>query len=215
MKLISVALARSARLIDPNELNPHGKNLFADLVPTLVKDYRFRTFPQEGGDLSQGMKFTGGIYTNKDGDVVDLDATIWSDAIGADTRSSTRDSDDFLAEMMEILPQLGFVYDPAMVRKQLYTSQLHVRCSKRLSALNPKLIDLGAQLSSVVGDDTSFEIAALELWAHPPTQVTKQVNFSFQRRLGDPPTGDRYWSQAPLPTEAHLQLLEELESVLS
>jgi hypothetical protein len=100
-----------------------------------------------------------------------------------------------------------------MVRRKVFVSQLNVRCSKPLSVLNPKLTEFAGDLSSAVGIGT-FDIAAIEFWPDQ-TQVFKPVNFSFQRKAGEPANSDRYWSQAALSTDKHLEILDKLESLLA
>lgn len=212
--LVSVGLARSVWVVDAAELNPRGRNLFTDLVPAIVNQFHFQTFPQQGGDFSQGLKFTRGVFRNRELQTIDVDVfTIWSDGLVADTRSSTLDSDDLLEEGLKMLPALGFAFDPLMVHRKSYNSQLHVQCPRHLRTLNPKLDQLAAKLSSVVGGGIAFEFAGLELWPDQSLAI-KPATFIFQRRLNDP-RPDHYWSQAPLSTEKHIVFLQELEALLA
>ncbi|MGD0776427.1 MAG: hypothetical protein ABSC05_26720 [Candidatus Solibacter sp.] len=213
MKLLSVGLARALWFMDVNELNPGGKDLHTHLFPSLLEDYKFRTYPKQGDDLVEGMKFTLGEWVRDDGTVLPLNVTIFKDGIAADTWSSTKDSEEFLEAVLGELPGLGFAYDPEMVRRKAYLSQLNVKCSKQLHALNPGLAEFAGHVSSVV-DGTAFDLAAIELWPDQ-AHVLKPANFSFQRKIGEPLDSDRYWSQAPVPTDTHLELLEHLESLLS
>lgn len=213
MKLLSVGLARAMWFLDTNELNPGGKDLFQHLLPSLLDEYKFRTYPKPSDDLSQGMKFLNGQFVKEDGTVLIVNATIFSDGIAADSYSSTGDSEDFLQMALGDFPDLGFAYEPGMVTRRAYVSQVTVRCGGHLRALNPRLAEFSNRVSSAVGG-TPFDLAAIELWPDQ-TQVFKPVNFSFQRKVGDPPSGDRYWSQAALATDRHLELLEDLEAILS
>ena len=142
-----------------------------------------------------------------------LNLTIFKDFIAADTWSSTKDSEEFLESVLGGLSKLGFAYESEIVRRKAYVSQVHVKCSRPLSALNPRLAEFANRLSSAVGG-TVFDMAAIELWPDQ-AQALKPANFSFQRKIGEPPSSDRYWSQAALPTDRHLELLEELEAILS
>jgi hypothetical protein len=213
MKLLSVGLARALWFLDTNELNPGGKDTFTHLFPSLLEDYKFRTYPKQGDDLSEGLKFTLGEWVRDDGTVLPLNVTIFKDGIAADTWSSTKDSEEFLEAVLAELPELGFAYDPEMVRRKAYLSQLNVKCSKQLHALNPGLIEFAGRVSSAVGG-TAFDMVAMELWPDQ-TQALKPANFSFQRKIGEPLNSDRYWSQAAVPTDKHLELLEYLETLLS
>lgn len=213
MKLLSVGLARAMWFLDVGELNPRGKDIFTHLLPSLIDDYKFKTYPKLGEDLSQGIKLMNGEFVKEDGTVLVLNVTIYTDGIAADTYCSTLDSEDFLNTALSELPELGFAYDAEMIRRKAYVSQVHVKCSRPLSVLNPGLTEFSARVSSAVGG-TVFDMAAIELWPDQ-RQVFKPANFSLQRRIGDPPDSDRYWSQAAVPTDMHLELLEELEALLS
>jgi hypothetical protein len=198
--------------MDISELNPGGKDIFSEVVPTWVEDYKFQTYPKPGGDFKEGMKFTNGLYINARGDTLPVALTIWKDGIAADTFSSTNDSDRFLVEALGMLREFGFAYDPEMVTRKGYLSQLTVRCSKDLNVLNPKLANFASALSSV--SQTPCEFAVIEFWPDQ-MQLFKPANFSFQKKMGEPLSGDRYWSQSGTPTDKHLELLEQLETLLS
>jgi hypothetical protein len=213
MKLLSVGLARVVWVLDVNELNPGGKDIFAHLLPSLVEDYKFKTHPTPSDDLSQGIKLTRGEFIKEDGTVIALNLTIFTDCIVADTFSSTTDSEDFLRTASADLPELGFAFDPEMIRRKAYLSQVTVKCSKPLHALHPKLVEFAGHISSAVGE-AEFRLSAIEFWPDQ-TQTVKAANFSFQQKLGEPPNSDRYWSQAALPTAKHLELLDELEALLA
>jgi hypothetical protein len=213
MKILSVGLARALWFVDINELNPAGKDIFTHLFPSLLERYKFKTLPKQGDDLAEGMKFSLGEWVKADGTVLPLNITIFKDGIAADTRSSTNDSEQVLETALGQLPELGFAYDPEMIRRKAYLSQLNVKCSKQLHTLNPGLIEFARQVSVAVGG-IKFDMAAIELWPDQG-QTLRPANFSFQRKIGECLDGDRYWSQAAVPTEKHIALLEQMEMLLS
>jgi len=212
MKVLSVGLARALWVLDISEINPAGKDIFSHLVPALVEDYKFKSYPKQGEDFSKGIRFVNGEYVKDDGTVLMVNATIFSDGLAAETYSSTKDSEDFLLEVLSDLPDLGFIWDLNMVRRKIYVSQLNVRCNGSLNSLNPALGEFAGQISAANG--TEFGFAAIEFWPNQALAI-KPVSFSFQRKAGEPLDSDRYWSQAPLPTEKHIQLLERLEALFS
>jgi hypothetical protein len=212
MKVLSVGLARVFLVFDISEINPTGKDIYVHLLPALLDDYKFKTSPKPGEDLSQGMKLTGGEFVKEDGTVLNVNVTIYSDGIAADTFSSTKDSEEFLATALSELPDAGFVWEPSMIRRKMYLSQLNVKCSASLDFLNPELSVIAKKLSEMCG--AVFGVAAFELWPDQ-TQKINPANFSFQRKVGEPLDTDRFWSQAALPTEQHVELLTSLEVALS
>jgi len=211
--LLSVGLARAFWFMDVNELNPNGRDLFTHLFPSFVDDYKFKGYPVAGQDFKDGMKFTGGEFEKEDGTVIGFNVTIYTNGISADTFSSTNDSDAFLKEALDELPQLGFAFDEDMIQRKEYNSQITVKFSGSLEHLNPGLLEFANMLSSASGG-IKFDTCAFELWPDQ-TILNKPVNFSFQRKSGDPSSSDRYWSQACVPTDVHLKLLEKLEAILS
>jgi hypothetical protein len=213
MKLLSVGLAKAFWYMDVNELNPNGLDLFTHLFPSFVEDYKFKGYPVAGQDFKDGMKFTSGEFVKEDDTVIGLNVTVYTNGVTADTFSSTKDSEDFLREALDGLPQLGFAFDEEMIQRRAYNSQLTVKFSGRLEHLNPRLLEFANILSAASGGIT-FNASAIEFWSDQ-TILNKPVNFSFQRKSGDPSNGDRYWSQAGVPTDVHLKLLEELEAILS
>lgn len=212
MKLLSVSLARVVWFLDTNELNPGGKDMFTHLIPALCDDYKFKGYPTRADDLSKGMRFTLGEFVKNDDTALAVNATIFSDSVTAETFSSTQDSEDFLDNVMNELPDLGFYYDPEMISRKTYVSQVVVRCTKRIASLNPALAEFARHVSSAVGEG-DFETAAIELWPDQ-SRAFKPSSFSFQRKTGEPSNSNRYWSQAALQTDKHLELLEELERTL-
>ena len=98
-----------------------------------------------------------------------------------------------------------------MIRRKLYISQVFVKAEVNMDAAFAKLKAFGSRLSELVGNQ--YDFSAFELWPNP-NQVVKPANFSFQKRQGDI-SGDRYWSQAALTTDKHIELLNELEAILS
>lgn len=212
MKLLSVQLARALWFFDINELNPGGRDIFTHLLPAIIEDYKFKVFPKPGDDLSQGMKLLHGEFVNKDGTVLAVNCTVFNDGITVDTFSSTDDSEEILEEFLTDLPE-GFVYSPDMVTRKAYLSQVTVRCSKPLRSLNQKLADFANHISAALGGPV-FELSGIE-FGPDQTLAIKPASFSFQRKIGEPYTSERYWSQAPVPTKKHLELLLEFEGLLA
>lgn len=218
MKLLSVPLARVVWSMNIDEINPRGKNVHLDLVPRLVDLFSFETYPRQGEDFSkEGMKFTGGTFKNASGDSLMVGFTVWTDGISVDTFSSTMACEEFMETVKELLPTLGYECDPGMVKRKAYNSQLYVSMSKQLTMLDPRLNEFANRITSLVGNATgnqaNFGLSAIEFWPDQ-TQNYKPANFSLQKRTGDPLSGNRYWSQAPLPTDKHLQILEEFEAII-
>jgi hypothetical protein len=214
MKLQSIQVAKTTWLMDVGETNPRGKNIFTDFVPAMVSEFHFKTVPQEGGDFKDGMKFSLGTFITSAGDAIQVAFALYSDGVAADTYSSTDASEEFLNEVARLFIEMGYVFDPSMIRKKIYLSQLFLSCDKPLTGLNPKLIDFAKRISETTGLGIPYATSAIEFWPDQ-SRVFKPANFGLQKRAGDDPEDNRYWSQAPLQTRDHLKLLDELEAILA
>jgi hypothetical protein len=218
MKLLSVHLARSIWLCPVSDLNPKGMNVYPVLFPFLMDTYKFTKYPSatEPPDLIKGIKFENGEFETGEEYPIVINFTIYSDGVIAESISSTRCSDMFLADVFHRFSEIFKM--PAyqsMIRKRLYLSQLYFHTDKSLPFLNPKLNEISEYLSqNVEQGDIPFQVGAIAFW---PDQISKMnpAPFTFERAGNVPFFENRYYSAAPLPTDKHLELLDKLESILS
>lgn len=222
MQLLSVLTARAMWFIDLRDVNPRGRALRDTLFPALADKYNFAKYPYDTDDNhptedNPGFKFLEGEFHDSAGVEVMVSLTIFDDGFVADTRSSTRDSEDFLEEVLQwAIRDFGLVYRPEMVRRKAYVSELNVTPLHSLSGLNPKLAQFAGRLTSLVfapDEPWRFDAAGL-FFAADPILASKPGGFRFERRLDAPFSTNRYYTQAPVQTDVHLELLEEMESIL-
>ncbi len=220
MKLLSINLARSIWLGQLIDLNPRGINLDPLLIPLLIKRYKFKKFPLPGEilDNKKGIKFEEGEFkTKKDESISILAFTIYSDGFMVDSRSSTKDSEDFLEEILTAArEEFNLTPYEEVVKKKNYLSQMFVSTDKSLTlSLNPKLEKISEYLSrNIIGfENASFELGGISFW--PDQKLpTNPAPFTLERQLGAPFSVKRYFSSAPLTTEKHWDLLNTLENIM-
>lgn len=220
MKLLSVQRARSIWLVNLVDLNPRGRNILSLIAPVIAK-YKFIQFPAkpEELDLSKGINFVGGSFQKDPLNDIAIDLTIFNDGFIADTRSSTEDSDSFLDDFLSwIAEEFGLVPYKKILRSKAYFNELWVKTDKSLNALNPKLEKFGKRLTSLIaGHDHHpilFETYGISFWTNP-TITFPPGPFKFERAENTPFSENRYYSAAPLQTNVHLEMLMELERILS
>lgn len=223
MKLLSIKQARSIWLAYLLDLNPRGLNLLS-LIPPIVAKYKFQMFPNKPDELGFGketkeIKFSGGSFQKDPQHNIGVDLTIYNDGLIADTRSSTNDSDAFLDDFLNwISLEFGLAPYQEVLRTKLYVSELWVQTDKSLVALNPKLADFAKRLTSmIVGHEhhpIAFEPCGIIFWTDP-TVANPPGPFRFERLIDVPFSENRYYSAAPLKTDLHIELLTELEKILS
>src|SRR5271166_1810709 len=215
MELISVTKARSIWIFDFAELNPRGKRIQTEFLPWLKESYNFSKFPSSQDDLDEtkALAFLDGSFQASPKDTVSIDLRIYSDGFVVDSRSSTKVSDDFMDEVLtRVAGDFDLAYNPKIVRKKLYASELNVRCKRGLQTLNPKLKDFANKLSKLM--HSQVELSSVAFWSEQRAS-TPFSPFRFERKLNADFSENRYYSAAPLQTEDHLKLLDELEMILA
>jgi hypothetical protein len=221
MELLSVVRARALWFVDVYEINPRGINLITTFIPALVLRYGFTKFPDDIASANinnqGGLQFSGGKYLNPDGVDVELSFTIFKDALTAETRSSTKDSESFLEDMLSWATEtFNLVYKPRMVWKKGYVSEITVRLEPPLSTFNDRLRQFAARISSLVStpeETVPYEFSGL-LFSPEVLVGLRPSAFQLERVMDVPFSENKYTSQAPLHTDTHLELLNELEQIL-
>jgi hypothetical protein len=219
MQLLSVLEARSVWFVDLDELNPTGISI-KRVLDKLVGAYGFTIAPSSEDlghiDSQKGVVFDQGIFKWNDSDIA-VKATMFPDGFIVDTSASTKASDAFLTDLLERkFTDVGLCFRPEMITRKAYKSQVLVSTDKKLATLNPNLAALAAKITALVSTDiapASFEFGGLIINADPAKMPTPS-NFTFERRLKAPFRENKYFSVAPLQTHVHLEILNELESLL-
>lgn len=216
MKLLSIIAARSTWLFPLTDLNPRGRYIHP-VVKRLPDRYEFVKYPEETEDVKEGAKFENGKFQTSRGHAITVSLALYEWGIVGDTRSSTTDSDEFLDDMLNWLcTEFGLAPSQEMVRSKVYLSAVHIHMDGSLNLLNPNLEPFARQLSSkVVGyDPVMFETFGIMFWKDPK-KTGPEFSFRLERAETEPFSQQRYFSSAPLQTETHLELLEELERILT
>jgi hypothetical protein len=215
MKIAEVIAARSVWLFDMYELNPRGVST-ARLYAALIERYRFMRYPFRPEDFSgTGLQFNDGTFSIGDRSL-QVTLQLFNDGLIADTRTSTVDTDAFIEEVLQIgKEQFGLNYHPKLVKTKEYISTLTVVPDFDFDNVCEKMASFCKILSSF----------------HPASQLDQQHLFSvffkskplaayaftFERRESNPsiPFSDnKYFSQASLPTDRHIEALEAFEKIM-
>jgi hypothetical protein len=216
MKLSAVLLARVVGLVEVADLNPRGKVRYPALTDMLIKHFDFKKFPQkpEEFDETKGIEFVEGLSPSGLG--IDK-LTVWHNGIGLDVRSSTTDAKKIIEESLSWLKQeAGLSYAPGMIKRWAYLSQLTVYSDANFERLNTAVSALSKRLTLLVselqGSEFDYRPAGINLSFDRTAKPLPVADFTFQRRIDAPFSDNKYYSQAPLPTDAHISLLENFEA---
>ena len=145
--------------------------------------------------------------------------TIFNDGIVAKSSSSTEDTDKFLENVISSsVTEFSLAFDPTMIRRKIYLSQLNVKLDKPLGSINPKLTAFAEKLSAMCTTNivpTNFEVGGLAFWTDNTFAITKTAPFLIERRVNAPFSENRFYTKAPLRTDQHIAMLSELETILA
>jgi len=220
MKTLNVTSARSVWLFDLGDLNPRGKDIYGDLLDWLKENYSFAKAPSSVGDVdptTKGYKFEQGSFQAKEEIFISVDLEIYNDGIVGNSRSSTHDTDKFLEDMLENAARdFSLVYGHDIIRTKMYTSELTVRMESVLFNLNPKLVDIANNVSSLCGlSIPPFEMTGFSFSTDLAISPLKPAPFILERKAGAPFSEKRYYSKAPLHTDKHEEVLAGIEHILA
>jgi hypothetical protein len=218
MKLASILLARTLAFVETFDLAPDGKVFYPDLVKAVVHRYKFQKFPQAIEDLDEkkGIVFEQGLAA---GNVVIQKFTIFNTLLVLETRASTADSQRIILEMLEWgRDNLGLTFRSDMVKQWGYVSDVAFYSDAPLLA-TPALLELAHKtagaLSDIWKEKVSYEPIVLSVGHDPLARKNGIAPFTLQRRAETPFTENKYFSEAPLPTDMHLRFLEDYEKAVS
>jgi hypothetical protein len=214
MEIIAIALARVAALVEVQQWDPLGKASSLEAVAKLGSRFRFTRVPMklEELNLQKGLELCEGTI----GDIRIDRLTIFANGIVIDTRSSTEDSEKVLSEILAVANEaFGAKIAPARLT---FTSQLIFRSNMQLAALNPILPKLAGILTDRVSGDLKhafeFQPTAILLNVDTSQAKTLPAMFSIERRAEVPFVENTFFSNAPLRTREHLELVRAFEDSL-
>jgi hypothetical protein len=218
MKVLFVGLARAIWLFDIKLLNPTGLSL-QGIIEGIGKRYQFAKSPKNVLDLDEqkALSFVAGTFVNSKRVPLMVKLAIHNDGIVVDTMSSTKDCTDFLLDLITWIGVEFHLILPTDVRKA-YVSQMDVECDVSLVRINPRLMhfvkSLESRVKSADGKFRSFELGGISFWTEDVTKLGAPAIMKFERKYVSPFSANHYFSQAPLETDDHIDLLNELELLL-
>jgi hypothetical protein len=83
------------------------------------------------------------------------------------------------------------------------------------SAVERLAASVAKGVADTMGEDLRYDVAILSIDYDQLTRKHPLGRFSIQRRDNTPFSEKKYFSDAPLPTDVHLRLLEQFEKDLS
>lgn len=214
MELVSIMQARLVALVQLQEWDPFGRTLTLEALAKLGSRFSFAKVPSklEELDPQRGIELLEGKFENIRIDKI----VVYLNGIAVDTRSSTEDSERVLSEILVMAHEaFGATIRPA---RQSFLSQFMFRSNMRLAALNPVLPKIAEVLSTEASANLKhpfiFEPTAI-LFNVDTSQIKIAPSLcSIERRAEIPFAENTYFSNAPLRTAQHIEIVKAIESSL-
>jgi hypothetical protein len=214
VEISAILLARSIALFDVTDLNPRGKVFFPKLVPMLVERFSFQKYPikLEEFDASKGISFDEGYF---EGHTVS-NFTLYNDGIKMDLQTSTEDAQSLIEKTLHWLVEAaGITYSDGMIKRWGFLSNIIFHSDIDLDVIHPALRDLAKEVTLRVEERTGlpliFKTSGISFNFERVNGDIPISNFSIERRAKTRHSEGKYFSAAPLQTEAHIKLLREFE----
>jgi hypothetical protein len=200
--------------IESVDLNPRGKIFYPEFVQEVVQRYKFQKYPKtiEDFDESKGIEF----YEGKTGSKVIQKFTIFNTLLVLETRSSTTDSKQILEEMLTWgAAKFDLAYNPEKIKHFAYVSSLTFYSDIPILHASPALeklaVKTGKALSDIWQEPISYEPTNLVVGHDMMARKYGIAAFTITRRAEAKFSENKYFSEAPLPTDMHLEMLKEFE----
>jgi hypothetical protein len=225
VKLISSNVGTVVQHISSDAVQPPQGLLQRDLVEFIAHRYRFAIKPNIPPNLEAQIPtllFRSGKFTDQTGEyvVIQIGQLQNGDAV---TALSTDIAERILADLITGLSEgMGFRYDGVEFRRS-YSSGLVVEfdidLEDKIRAFGKieKILARAIPRENMPFKPKSLAFGYGEIG--PMTQggdlnMLENMDFTLQRRTGAPYSANRYFSNMPLPTDRHLEVLQEIENSL-
>jgi hypothetical protein len=220
MNLVSYEFGQALQFIRMDEVRPFSGLYLPDVIRIVAERYRFITVPTDIATANTtGVKFGTGVISLAERQIAVTSLGIFNDGLLVETKN-TEDADLVTDDLIRwAVATLGF-REPQTHIPRRYGSHLVVDFDASIDrflsnfGLFAGLIEsavkaaLGTEIETHV---TRFAIGADPLDGLPAIATT----FFIELRVNTPFAEKRYFSGAPLTSDAHLELLAKIEKALA
>lgn len=216
MELSAIVLARVLGFVESYDLAPRGNIFYPQLVAELVKKFDFQKFPQTADETDdrKGIEFLSGRIGTRTIDKF----SIFDSLLVLETRAGTDEAKRILEEMLLWGKEyLGLNYQHGMIKRFAYVSNLTFFSDAPIlgepeSPLGKLGQRVGVELSKIWGDTIRYVPAHMTASYDPLTRKNPMAAFTIAKRSEHPFSENKYYSEAPLPTEIHIEILKQYEA---
>lgn len=225
MQLLTVLQAQSVRTVRPVK---GGYGPLPDAIQAMADRYHFVGSPSDADIVAatssatnpnspaKALTFTQGKATVRQKVIAIENLQIYAAGILVTTRTSTKDTDAIVDEVIEwAASHFDIVYEDIRSGRA-HMSQIDFRFERPLSELLPHFSGIGPRISEelegffefkppyeLTGIQFYFDKSKYPAFAPPVLKIDRRDGIPFDQNV--------YWSEAPLTTDHHINVLTEFE----
>lgn len=214
MRLSAILMSRVLAFVDTADLRPTSGLIGSEFVQEAVKQFRFLKYPQtvEEFDAQKGIEFINGQIGKK----AISKFVIWPNILVIEGRCHTSECIETLGELLDWgRAKFDLTYRPEMIRRYAYVSDLSFESDVPLLTFDPLIKRISHRLSTTLtglwDEQINCELFDFKIGHDPLTRKWGIAPFQITRRAEHNFTENKYFSEAPLPTDEHIALIEEYE----
>lgn len=217
MELLSIELGRSVQLVVPDEVRSAQGISMPESVRLLIDRYNFAIPPHIEEAQKSGLKFKEGRFVSGNKMINIKELGIYNDGVIADTYD-TADSDFIINDAVNWGRQVLGMREPKTIIRRKYVSNIVAILDERavhgMVAINKVAEASRAAMKIAYDVDAPIGLSAMG-WNSdlaPSATTFLSADFSFARRVNRPYHENRFFFAAPIPTDAHLRWIADLET---
>lgn len=216
MELISIEETRVTNLI--NFLRPAGQLYVPDAVEKLALRYKFVKYPTlaELGERRNALSFGVGKFA----DTQISKFEVYNDGFVVEAKTNSKVLDAFMDEVVAWSAEtFGFRVAGNSKPERHHESTLIVTAGTDIAKAFAPRAEIVEALNKALGKEgyapRKFQAAGMIMSPDPTAEGSKKIEprFLIDRRMGLPFAENVFYSQAPLPTDDHLAVLERVEDL--
>lgn len=195
---------------------PDAQIYLPDLVAAVHSEFHFAQVPEAASEKLESLEFDQGKY--KDFAIGRLG--LYNDGVVVRSQTNSSRLDEFLAYLEKWgKKHFGLEFIPTQSSGTLYQSEILVvpeaeifKSLKKLTKIEKRLDALALERS---GLRLNFKFSGVSAQPTPiQIQGFKPAQFRFEHKTGSDPALNLFYSIAPLPTDDHFNVLQELDELL-
>jgi hypothetical protein len=183
----------------------------------VAERYQFKKVPSPQELVSEKNVFEHGVFKNRPINSFE----IYTDGVIVRSRTPSEDIEAFLDDLVSWMGELGLQRVDTHHVNKAYSSELLIEFNPGVFEIFDRLKPILALIGSEIAKATDqrvppYQAAGFVLHTNQ-TQIAgmKPLPFRLERRFNTEFEKNLFYSAAPLPTKAHIKVLEQIEALAS